>query len=534
MSSVYATEPATSGRVIFETSRGPIEIQLWCRECPQTTRIFLQLCLDGFFDGMIFHRIIPNFLIQTGAIRHPETPSSSISMDAYRSLIQADQALERRKYEVHSRLRFNHRGLVAMALTVSNEDDDDEAVIQPQFFITLDESSNLDGKHVIFGRIDAPTIFNAIKIGETHVDEETNQPMGDLAYAPRVRSVKIVDNPIHASIVPHLKVPWRAEKEAPKTQKNKRKGKRDINVLSFGDEVEDDVVMDSSIKSIHDVIQSKLLSKTVDADVRDAVEEAASAVHGKSHDDGGTKSSTAETTIRTQAVPERHVHARKNNDLLAYEDAKNDDAMKDQPERAPQNGVEDIGRATMPTKSRKDAKQNTVGSAVEARRANYTKGRNKDKKQREDLTMEKLFAFKTKVRESVATKKTSKKDEKENSLASRMARRAAASLGCTEDDDDGSPAYYGQILESDGDEEDGEAWLRTQFKCRRHTDLLAKERKDDLGGDGRDMNDYTVIDERDTKRPHSNGRHSHKRHKDSRHDRHRGHDGRTSRDPQKL
>jgi peptidyl-prolyl cis-trans isomerase SDCCAG10 len=61
MSSVYATEPASSGKVLFETTHGPLEIQLWCRECPTITKLFLQLCMDGFYDGMIFHRIVPDF-----------------------------------------------------------------------------------------------------------------------------------------------------------------------------------------------------------------------------------------------------------------------------------------------------------------------------------------------------------------------------------------------------------------------------------------------------------------------------------------
>lgn len=125
MSQVYATEPATSGRVIFNTTHGPLEIQLWCQECPATTKFFLQLCVDGFYDNMVFHRVVPKLLIQTGSIRQLQpdnsisaTTSSSDFTKAYRSAVEADQALDRRRYELQSRIRFNHRGQVSRSTQV--------------------------------------------------------------------------------------------------------------------------------------------------------------------------------------------------------------------------------------------------------------------------------------------------------------------------------------------------------------------------------------------------------------------------------
>eukprot|EP00536_Pseudo-nitzschia_multiseries_P006269 jgi/Psemu1/117020/gw1.130.39.1 len=173
MSQVYATEPQTSGSVVFETTAGPLSIHLWCRECPHTVRYFLQLCVDGFYDNLVFHRIVPNFLIQTGDAAFRQ------SKDEYREQHRAAQALDRRRYELNSRIRFNHRGQIAMALETTddnnnNDDDDDDdpsiaARLQPQFFITLDEASHLDGKHVCFGGITGPTIFNALRIGRTDI-----------------------------------------------------------------------------------------------------------------------------------------------------------------------------------------------------------------------------------------------------------------------------------------------------------------------------------------------------------------------------
>jgi hypothetical protein len=83
----------------------------------------------------------------------------------------------------------------------------------------------LDGKHVVLGTMWGPTIFNALRIGRTDVNEETNQPT-EMEEAPRIERVKIMENPMHTDIVPSASVPWRSrpsDGEAPK-KKKKRKG----------------------------------------------------------------------------------------------------------------------------------------------------------------------------------------------------------------------------------------------------------------------------------------------------------------------
>ncbi|OEU22618.1 cyclophilin-like protein, partial [Fragilariopsis cylindrus CCMP1102] len=159
MSQVYSTEPQTSANVIFETTYGPLSIHLWLKECPRTTMYFLQLCADGFYDNIVFHRIVPNFLIQTG--------DSKFRINQQE---QDAEALDRRQFEVNSRIRFNHRGQVAMALGIDDDDtNNDGPRLQPQFFITLEDASHLDNKHVIFGGVTGPTIFNALRIGQIDV-----------------------------------------------------------------------------------------------------------------------------------------------------------------------------------------------------------------------------------------------------------------------------------------------------------------------------------------------------------------------------
>ncbi|KAF3644745.1 Peptidyl-prolyl cis-trans isomerase CWC27 -like protein [Capsicum annuum] len=66
MSTVYVLEPPTKGKVVLNTTYGPLDIELWPKEAPKAVRNFVQLCLEGYYDNTIFHRVIKSFLIQGG------------------------------------------------------------------------------------------------------------------------------------------------------------------------------------------------------------------------------------------------------------------------------------------------------------------------------------------------------------------------------------------------------------------------------------------------------------------------------------
>lgn len=51
------SEPMTHGKVQLQTTLGPIDIELWSRESPIACRNFVGLCLEGYYDGTIFHRV---------------------------------------------------------------------------------------------------------------------------------------------------------------------------------------------------------------------------------------------------------------------------------------------------------------------------------------------------------------------------------------------------------------------------------------------------------------------------------------------
>jgi len=527
MSTVYSTEPATTGRVVLDTTHGPIDINLWCKECPTTTRTFIQLCLDGYYDGMIFHRILSEFLIQTGLTRTASiaSASSASEIDGYlrQSTAVSKQTngtnisgdvlgLDRKKLEINPRIRFNHRGQVAMAFPLeetnnNNADEEESKMLRYQFFTTLDEAPFLDAKNVVFGTIAGATMFNALRIGRTDANDQTGIPTDMTDAPPRIKSIKVDFHPFDDMVITaEKKIPWKKDiglvgkdgkssKESTtlEKRKKKRKGKRDLNVLSFGDEERnyDDEISSSnnngnnkkkkkgsgSMMSSHDVLakDSKFLSSEVDADVdkrikaTDLVEVVAP--------------SEAKQTTKIQSSSSSLPYVNKN-ETNAISDVQASEAIETKKQVDIQ---EDSEKGIKPKKSSKGM------SALDARRAKYLKSGSKssaNKKKREDDTMSKLFAFRSKMIDTkVSKKKGSNEDTPDDSLAARMAKRVKQ----TEDDEEkrnqeeeafvAMPGYIGQVNQEEYDN-DGD-WMSSKFKCKRHIDNDARKGDSEMGGDGR-------------------------------------------------
>ncbi|KDR70982.1 hypothetical protein GALMADRAFT_75764 [Galerina marginata CBS 339.88] len=169
----------TKGRVIVNTTAGEIEIELWSKEAPKACRNFLALAMEGYYDGVIFHRIVPGFLVQTGDRTGTGAGGESFFGEQFED-------------EIHPRLRFSHRGIVAMANNGTKNSNDS------QFFITLGKADELHGKHTLFGQCVGDTVYNVMKIGEMEIDSE-----GRPVYPPKIKSIRIVDNPFD-DIVPRI------------------------------------------------------------------------------------------------------------------------------------------------------------------------------------------------------------------------------------------------------------------------------------------------------------------------------------------
>ncbi|KAH8103917.1 cyclophilin-like protein [Cristinia sonorae] len=207
----------TNGRVIIDTTAGEIDIELWSKETPKTCRNFLTLAMEGYYDGVIFHRIVPNFLVQTGDRTGTGAGGESFYGEPFED-------------EIHPRLRFAHRGLVAMANNGKKNTNDS------QFFITLDRADELHGKHTLFGRVLGDTIFNVLKIGSMEVDEN-ERPL----YPPKIKTIRILDNPF-TDIIPRItaeekRAQQRAREQAQREreeEQRRRGAKKDVKLLSFG------------------------------------------------------------------------------------------------------------------------------------------------------------------------------------------------------------------------------------------------------------------------------------------------------------
>ncbi|OAY54127.1 peptidyl-prolyl cis-trans isomerase CYP57 isoform X2 [Manihot esculenta] len=240
MSSVYVLEPPTKGKLILYTTYGPLDIELWPKEAPKAVRNFVQLCLEGYYDNTIFHRIIKGFLIQGGDPTGSGTGGESI----YGSVFPD---------EFHSRLRFNHRGIVACANAGTPHSNGS------QFFISLDKCDWLDRKSTIFGKVTGDSIYNLLTIGEVETDKDD----WPLDPAPRIKSIEVLWNPFE-DIVPRGP-PKPLIQSATDTENKdlKKKPVKKLNLLSFGEEAEEEekelAAVKQKIKSSHDVLDDPRL-----------------------------------------------------------------------------------------------------------------------------------------------------------------------------------------------------------------------------------------------------------------------------------
>src|SRR5690348_4064341 len=128
----------------MQTSRGPIHLRLFADKAPVTVASFVNLVQRGFYDGLSFHRVIPDFMIQGGC---PE--GSGRGGPGYRF-----------EDETRSDLKHDKPGVLSMANAGPGTNGS-------QFFITHVATPWLDGKHTVFGKVvEGLDVVDAVKQGD--------------------------------------------------------------------------------------------------------------------------------------------------------------------------------------------------------------------------------------------------------------------------------------------------------------------------------------------------------------------------------
>jgi cyclophilin family peptidyl-prolyl cis-trans isomerase len=136
----------------MQTNHGSIGLELFDEDAPNTVGNFTKLARDGFYDGVIFHRVIPDFMIQGG-----DPTGTGSGGPGY-------------QFEDEFNENLVERGALAMANAGPNTNGS-------QFFIvTADACPWLDGKHTVFGRVvSGMNVVDAIEKVETANDRPLNE-----------------------------------------------------------------------------------------------------------------------------------------------------------------------------------------------------------------------------------------------------------------------------------------------------------------------------------------------------------------------
>ena len=138
---------------VLHTSAGSVTVELFDDDAPKTVENFRKLASDGFYDGLTFHRVIPDFMIQGGCPEGTGTGGPGYTFED----------------------EFNEHKIVRGALAMANAGPDTNG---SQFFVvTAQDASWLDGKHTVFGEVtDGMDAVVAIEKTETDPRDKPVEP----------------------------------------------------------------------------------------------------------------------------------------------------------------------------------------------------------------------------------------------------------------------------------------------------------------------------------------------------------------------
>ncbi len=155
----------------IQTALGNLNVEVHCDMAMRTSWNFITLCLQGYYDGLLVHRLVPGFMLQTG----DPTNSGSGGASAFNKKPFKD--------EFDSRLTHSARGVLSMANSGPNSNNS-------QFFITFKQASHLDLVHSVFGKV-VGGIATLDRIEEVKADKR-ERPLVEI----KIDKVVVFTNPI--------------------------------------------------------------------------------------------------------------------------------------------------------------------------------------------------------------------------------------------------------------------------------------------------------------------------------------------------
>ena len=129
-------------KAIMETSKGTINLELFDNDAPATVKNFTDLAKKGFYDGLSFHRVIENFMVQGGCPDGTGTGGPG--------------------YQINCEINSQKHTPGTLSMAHAGKDTGGS-----QFFITHVATPHLDGVHTVFGRTEDMAVVNAIATGDT-------------------------------------------------------------------------------------------------------------------------------------------------------------------------------------------------------------------------------------------------------------------------------------------------------------------------------------------------------------------------------
>ncbi|KAK0097929.1 hypothetical protein PV326_012701 [Microctonus aethiopoides] len=465
MSNIYIQEPPTSGKVLLKTSVGDIDLELWTREAPKACKNFIQLCMEGYYDGTIFHRVVKGFIVQGGDPTGTGEHGESIYGHPF-------------KDEFHTRLRFCRRGLLAMANAGKNDNGS-------QFFITLGATPELQNKHTIFGKVTGETIYNMLKLEDAEVDQN-ERPL----YPQKIIKSEILLNPF-LDIVPRSqpKVVEKLEKtKAPKTAAVKN-----FKLLSFGEEAEEDekefeehnIQYSGVSKSAHDKLSDPKLSAATGMEVEERKRDENDAEDRESDVDNETKEERAQAQQKSEDMKKRIIDKLKDSKISSTRTDKKKNISLDKENSSDEEYY--LG------KDRDDERKKQV-EAIRKEIKDLKRGVKNERKQKETKEKEKLQEEEKKLQKSQLVNEYITTQKKYKEVSAKIPKKGTSREQFTlqllttfrnklksvkeQTGESTGSSSVGEMKNSDNDSE--ETWMTHTLQCEDNL-VLAKDasKKDD-------------------------------------------------------